>query len=420
MKEKYIINNIARYVFTFILCIALVPGIFASENNSKSDAEQNITVTGTVTSATDGSVLPGLSILQKGSTNGTVTDANGKYSISVPSNATLVFSFIGFKSQEVDVQGRSTIDVTMEESVEALDEVVVTALGIKREEKSLGFSVGRVTGDELTRVAQENVLNSMAGKVSGVTISSTGGAGSTVSMVIRGATSMSTDNQPLFVVDGVPMNNTVNNVGGFGSDNRVDYGNAIADLDPESIASVSILKGPSAAALYGTRAGNGVVLITTKKAQANQGMKVTVTSNTVFDIPSRFLNVQKQFSTGFFSYRPEDVGGGILPEITASDGTGSGPEMDKGYWAVQWQSPLDANGVRVPIEVVSYPNNVKNFISDYALTTTNGASISSSGENINYRLGVTNMTHNGLIPNSDLNKNSITLSANSKAFEHMP
>jgi len=414
MKEKYIINNIARYVFTFILCIALVPGIFASENNSKSDAEQNITVTGTVTSATDGSVLPGLSILQKGSTNGTVTDANGKYSISVPSNATLVFSFIGFKSQEVDVQGRSTIDVTMEESVEALDEVVVTALGIKREEKSLGFSVGRVTGDELTRVAQENVLNSMAGKVSGVTISSTGGAGSTVSMVIRGATSMSTDNQPLFVVDGVPMTNTVNNVGGFGSDNRVDYGNAIADLDPESIASVSILKGPSAAALYGTRAGNGVVLITTKKAQANQGMKVTVTSNTVFDIPSRFLNVQKQFSTGFFSYRPEDVGGGILPEITASDGTGSGPEMDKGYWAVQWQSPRDANGVRVPIEVVSYPNNVKNFISDYALTTTNGASISSSGENINYRLGITNMTHNGLVPNSDLNKNNVTLSANSK------
>jgi len=414
MKEKYIINNIARYIVTFILCIALVPGIFASENNSKSDAEQNITVTGTVTSSSDGAVLPGLSILQKGSTNGTVTDANGKYSINVPSDATLVFSFIGFKSQEIEVQGRSTIDVTMEESVEALDEVVVTALGIKREEKSLGFSVGRVTGDELTRVAQENVLNSMAGKVSWVTISSTGGAGSTVSMVIRGATSMSTDNQPLFVVDGVPMTNTVNNVGGFGSDNRVDYGNAIADLDPESIASVSILKGPSAAALYGTRAGNGVVLITTKKAQANQGMKVTVTSNTVFDIPSRFLNVQKQFSTGFFSYRPEDVGGGILPEITASDGTGSGPETDKGYWAVQWQSPLDANGVRVPIEVVSYPNNVKNFISDYALTTTNGASISSSGENINYRLGITNMTHNGLVPNSDLNKNNVTLSANSK------
>jgi len=150
----------------------------------------------------------------------------------------------------------------MEESIEALEEIVITALGIRREEKSLGFSVERVDGEELTRVAQENVLNSMAGKVSGVTISSTGGAGSTVNMVIRGATSMSTDNQPLFVVDGVPLSSTINNVGGFGEDNRVDYGSAIADLDPESIANVSILKGPSAAALYGTRAGNGVVLIT--------------------------------------------------------------------------------------------------------------------------------------------------------------
>src|SRR5210317_1120279 len=138
----------------------------------------------------------------------------------------------------------------MEESTEALEEVVVTALGIKRSEKSLGFSVGRVDGEELTRVAQENVLNSMAGKVSGVTINSTGGTGSSVSMVIRGATSLSTDNQPLFVVDGVPITSTVNNVGGFGDDNRVDYGNAISDLDPESIENVAILKGPSAAALY--------------------------------------------------------------------------------------------------------------------------------------------------------------------------
>ena len=418
MKEKYIINNIARYVFTFILCITLVPGIFASEEDSKSDAQQNMTVTGTVTSATDGSILPGLSILQKGSTNGTVTDVNGKYSINVPSDATLVFSFIGFKTQEVEVQGRNTIDVAMEESVEALDEVVVTALGIKREEKSLGFSVGRVAGDELTRVAQENVLNSMAGKVSGVTINSTGGTGSTVSMVIRGATSMTTDNQPLFVIDGVPMSNTVNNVGGFGSDNRVDYGNAIADLDPESIADITILKGPSAAALYGTRAGNGVVLVTTKKAQDNQGLKVTVTSNTVFDIPSRFLDVTSKFSSGFFSYRPEDVGGGILPPISAGDGTGSGPETDKGYWAVQWGAPLDANGVPIPTEVVSYPNNIKNFINDYAYTTTNSAAISNGSGATNYRLGITNMEHGGLVPNSDLHKNSISLTASSKVRDN--
>src|SRR5690606_4983473 len=198
----------------------------------------------------------------------------------------------------------------------------------------------------------------------GVTINSTGGTGSTVSMIIRGATSLSTDNQPLFVVDGVPMSNTLNNVGGFGIDNRVDYGNAIADLDPESIERVTVLKGPSAAALYGTRAGNGVVLITTKKAQG-MGMKVNVTSNTVFDIPVRFLNVQKKFATGFFSFRPENVGSGILPPIAASDQTGAGPEVDKGYWAVQWHSPYDANGVQVPSEIQGYPNNVRDFINDY-------------------------------------------------------
>ncbi|MCG6188062.1 SusC/RagA family TonB-linked outer membrane protein [Maribellus maritimus] len=415
MKYKNSLYKTAKNFVFIVLLFTFTQSVFASSTETKlDDARQNMTVTGTVTSAGDGLALPGLSILQQGTNNGTVTDIDGKYSIEVPQNSTLVFSFIGFRTQEIDVQGRNTINVSMEENIESLDEVVVTALGIKREEKSLGFSVGRVAGEELTRVAQENVLNSMAGKVSGVTISSTGGTGSTVNMVIRGATSLSTDNQPLFVVDGVPMNNTADNVGGFGSDNRVDYGNAIADLDPESIESVSILKGPSAAALYGTRAGNGVVLITTKKAQANQELKVTVTSNTVFDIPSRFLNVQKQFSTGFFSFRPEDVGSNILPEITAGDATGSGPETDKGYWAVQWQSPVDANGVRVPVEVVSYPNNVKNFIDDFAITTTNGASIAGSSSNLNYRLGVTNMTHSGLVPNSDLNKNSVSLSANSQ------
>lgn len=416
MDSKYYFKHITRHLFVFILSAILI----STYSNVVAQAPNGHKVTGKVTSATNGSELPGLSVIVKGTSFGTVTDINGNYSIEVADkNATLLFSFIGFKATEEAIQGRNVINVSMEESVETIDEVVVTALGIRREEKSLGFSVGKVGGEELTRVAQENVLNSMAGKVSGVTINSTGGTGSTVSMIIRGASSMSTDNQPLFVVDGIPMSNTVNNVGGFGSDNRVDYGNSIADLDPESIESVSILKGPSAAALYGTRAGNGVVLITTKKAKEKQGMKVTVTSNTVFDVPSRFLNVQSKFSTGFFSFRPEDVGGGILPTISAGDGTGSGPENDKGYWAVQWDAPLDANGEPVPTEVVSYPNNINNFINDYAYTTTNSASISSSTPVLNYRLGITNMVHSGLIPNSDLNKNSLSLAASSKVREHL-
>jgi TonB-linked SusC/RagA family outer membrane protein len=416
MNYKYYIKNISRHLLVVVLT-AMVLFVYTGAAAQNTNGH---TVKGRVTSSSDGNGLPGLSIAVKGTAHGTITDIDGNYSIDMDDrDATLIFSFIGFTIKEIAVNGQNIIDVEMDQSSEAIDEIVVTALGIERSEKSLGFSVGKVGGEELTRVVQENVLNSMAGKVSGVTINSTGGTGSSVSMIIRGATSMTTDNQPLFVVDGVPMANTVNNIGGFGDDNRVDYGNAIADLDPESIANVSILKGPSAAALYGTRAGNGVVLITTKKAVGKDGMKVTVTSNTVFDIPTNYLNVQSQFSSGFFSFTPANFGGGILPNITAGDATGAGPENDKGYWAVQWDAPLDANGAPIPTEVVSYPNNVKNFVNNYAYTSTNSASISSSSENVNYRLGYTNMIHSGLVPNSDLNKNSISLAASSKVRENL-
>lgn len=381
------------------------------------NAVQQLTVTGKVLSASDGFGLPGVTIRLQGTQTGTATDLDGNYSIEVPGNdAVLIFSYVGFETQEITVNGRSEIIVELEESIAALDEVIVTALGIRREEKSLGYAVAKVDGTELTRVAQENVLNSMSGKVSGVTINSTGGTGSSVSMIIRGATSLSSDNQPLFVVDGVPMSNSLNNIGGFGSDNRVDYGNAISDLNPEDIENVSILKGPSAAALYGTRAGNGVVIITTKTAKKNEGVKVTITSNTVFDIPYKFLNVQSQFASGFFSFTPDDVGGGVLPDINASDGTGSGPENDQGYWAVQWDAPLDANGVPMPTEVVSYPNNVRDFVNT-GFTTTNGVSVANSNEIINYRLGFTNMSNNGVVPNSDLYKNNYTMSASTKVFK---
>jgi TonB-linked SusC/RagA family outer membrane protein len=256
------------------------------------------------------------------------------------------------------------------------------------------------------------VLNSLSGKVAGVTLNSTGGTGSSVSMVIRGAISLSSDNQPLFVVDGVPIANSVNNVGGFGSDNRVDYGNAISDLDPESIENVSILKGPSAAALYGSRAGNGVVLITTKKANEKEKMKVSFTSNTVFDVPYKYLEQQTRFASGYFSFSPESQGGSnIMPPVALSGGN-SGPELDRGYFAVQWNAPLDANGTPIPTELKSYPNNIKNFVQT-GITTTNSLTVTNSTKAVNYRMGVTNMENTGLVPNSDVNRNSFSLSASS-------
>ena len=410
---KYISGILLPAFFLMALTLGPAGKIMASFT------QQTSKVTGTVKSVSDQTGLPGVSILIKGTTDGTITDLDGNYSIRVPNNATLVFSFIGFKTQEVAVDGKTNINVFLKENSESINEVVVTALGIKREEKSLGYSVGKIGSEELTKVANENILSSMAGKVTGVQISQTGGTGSSVNMVIRGATSLSTDNQPLFVVDGVPMSSSINNVGGFGSNNRVDYGNAISDIDPESIESISILKGPSAAALYGTRAGNGVVLITTKKASPDQGMKIEIVSNTVFDIPSRYLDLQSKFAFGARSYTPDAIESGILPPFSPAESIGAGPELDKGYWQVQPFAPLDANGVPVPTELVSHPDNYKNFINKNAFTTTNSVAISSSSNAVTYRLGVSNMTNKGLVPNSDLNRNNLSLTTTSQVLKNL-
>ncbi len=381
-------------------------------------AQQPFTITGKVTSSVDGLGLPGVTVLVKDTQMGTVTDLDGNYHIEVPgSDVILVFSFIGFETQEVPVGSKTIIHVELLESALALEEVVVTALGITREEKSLGFSVGKVIGEEMTRVAQENVINSLAGKIAGVTINSTGGTGSSVSMIIRGASSLSSDNQPLFVIDGVPVINTLNNITQFGKDNRVDYGNAISDINPDDIESVSVLKGPSAAALYGSRAGNGVVLITTKSGKRSKGVTVNITSNTVFDRPYKYFETQKHFASGYFSFTPENYPGSIMT-VDPAQGAGAGIECDKGYFAIQWQSPEDANGNKVPIELVSYPDNMANFVQT-GITTTNGTSVSSNTEIMNYRLGFTNMSSRGIVPNSDLFRNSLSFASSVKAHEKL-
>ena len=225
-------------------------------------------------------------------------------------------------------------------------------------------------------------------------------------MVIRGATSLSNDNQPLFVIDGVPIVNTLNNISGFGTDNRVDYGNAISDMNSDDIESVSILKGPSAAALYGSRAGNGVVLITTKSGKKNKGIEVDITTNTVFDKPYKYFAVTKKFANGYFSFTPEDLPPGTVMRVNPAEAAGCGIQLDKEYFAVQWNSPVDANGVQVPTELVSHPNNVANFVQT-GITTTNGVSISNNTEMMNYRIGFTNMSNKGIVPNSDLFRNNL-------------
>ncbi|WP_410492702.1 SusC/RagA family TonB-linked outer membrane protein [Cyclobacterium sp. SYSU L10401] len=382
---------------------------------------QSKQVSGKVSSSEDGLGIPGVNVLIQGSQTGTATDVNGDYSIQVSGdNPVLVFSYIGFQTVLEEVGTRSVIDLEMNPDASDLGEVVVTALGIRREEISLGYSIERVGGEEMTRVAQESFLNAMSGKVAGATISTTGGTGSSVSMVIRGATSLSSDNQPLFVVDGVPIANTLNNVSSVGAENRVDYGNAISGLNPDDIANVTILKGPSAAALYGSRAGNGVVLITTKTGQVDR-LTVNLTSNTVFDVPFKYLKWHSKFGSGQFSAIPPDISGTPLSNpfgtlVQENVNAAFGPELDQGYEAIQWNSPVDEDGNRIPTELVSYPNNVRHFMQT-GITTSNGFSVSNSTSSMNYRVSYSNMRNRGIIPNSDLFRNTLNINSTMKVSD---
>jgi TonB-linked SusC/RagA family outer membrane protein len=380
---------------------------------------QSRTVRGTVTSAADAGELPGVNVVQKNTSRGVTTDQDGNFSIEVSgADAILVFTFVGFEKLEVPVGNRSLINVSMISDEKTLSEVVVTALGIKREERSLGYAVGKVEGKELNRVVQENVLNSLAGKVSGVTINSTGGTGSSVSMVIRGANSLNSDNQPLFVIDGVPIANTLNNVSAGGNDNRADFGNAIGSLNPDDIENISILKGPSAAALYGSRAGNGVVLITTKSGASVNKMTVSVNSSTVFDQPYKFLKWQTMLGSGQFSAIPAEITGtpfsNPFGKLVEENVPGTyGAALDKGYEEVQWNSPIGPDGKPMKMPLVSHKDNVRNFVQT-GITTTNGISVANNTGNYNYRLSYSNMWNRGIIPNSDLFRNTLNLNTSIK------
>ncbi len=384
-----------------------------------STAFSQVNVSGTVSSE-EGELLPGVSILIKGTNTGVITDIDGKYSLNgVPADATLVFSFVGMRTQEVAVDGRAVVNVTLQMSAIGVDEVVVTALGISREKKSLGYSVAEVDGDNLQKVAQENVLNALSGKVAGVTINSTGGPGSSVSMIIRGASSLTSDNQPLFVVDGIPMNNTLNNVSSIGRDNKPDYGNAISDINPDDIESMSILKGPSAAALYGSRAGNGVVLITTKSGKKGKGLGVTVTSNTVIDNPYKYLEKHTLFANGQRPFTQENRPNNGLDyyAVPVGDSYWVGPELDKGMMAYQWPY-FNENGQLTATPLVSHPDNYKEFF-ETGFTTTNTVAINNSNEKVDYRLSYSNMQNKGIIPNSDLHKNSFGVNTTVRLLDNL-
>ena len=256
-------------------------------------------ITGRVTSGVDGTALPGVSILVKGSNQGTATDSDGGYTINAAPNSILVFSFIGFKTIEEEVGNRTTIHIVLQEDAAQLGEVVVTALGIEREKKSLGYAIQEVKGSVLAEARETNLANAFTGKVAGLqVVRSSNGAGGSSKIVLRGNTSLTGSNQPLIVVDGIPIDNftgtTENGYWGAG----LDMGNGLGDISAEDIESMSVLKGPSAAALYGSRAGNGVILIKTKSGRTQPGLGITFT--TTLGVEDIFIKpeLQNSFAQG--------------------------------------------------------------------------------------------------------------------------
>ena len=367
---------------------------------------QAVEIRGTVTSSEDGSPMPGASVIVKGTTLGTLSDADGNYVLRVPADATeLVVSFVGMKTQDVRIEGRTKIDVALETDILGQFEVVVTALGITRTRKALGYSVQDVGGDELTQAREANILNSLSGRVAGAQItSSSGSVGASTRIVLRGATSLSADNQPLFVVDGVPIDNC--NFGTSDGYSGVNRGNGAADINPNDVESITVLKGPNAAALYGSRAYNGVILVTSKTGKQSRGIGVSLTNTTSFESPLRLPDFQNEYGQGFggqFEF-VDGAGGGT------NDGADEswGPPLDVGLMIPQFNSPV-VDGVREATPWISHPDNVKNFFETGHNIATNLA-VTGGSDRASFRASFTNAVQKGVVPNTNLNKNTLALS----------
>lgn len=389
----------------------------------KADGRQaTIVVKGKIT---DGATpLVGANVTEKGKKNSTATDAAGNFQLAVGgTGATLVVTYVGYDSVELPVNDRILFDVALSPAKgNSLSGVVVTALGITRSKRSLGYDVGQVNGDDLNRVAQTNVLNGLAGQVSGVSVSATGAnPTSSVSIVIRGIRSLNSDNQPLFVIDGVPVKNSLSNVGvNNGNSNDVDYGNVISDLNPNDIESMSILKGPSAAALYGSRAGNGVVLITTKSGKKSKGLGMTFSSTDEVAVPYHYFPLNLDYTVGTDPYtEPNGFNSwnGVLVDLAGTNTYRFGTPLNVGLNAIQWNSPMDGNGNYKALPMVSH-NNLKNFVQT-GITSTNSVAIENSTDKDNYRFSFTNFANQGIIPTTGLSRNNLALNVDHKISDRL-
>ncbi len=364
---------------------------------------QTVQITGTVTSKDDGLSIPGASVAVKGTTIGALTDADGRYTLAVPQTAnTLVFSFIGMKKTEVLIEGRTRIDMAMESDLVGLDEVVVTAVGISREKRELGYNVQSVNTDVISSRPNADLVNSLAGRTSGIQIiSSAGDAGASTYLTIRGAHSITGNNQPLFVVNGLPI---ISGGGGGGVDGVTTSSRSI-DLNPEDIESISVLKGGAATALYGVRAANGALIITTKSGKNLTARKVEFHTSVGFDKISQVPALQNVFSQG--------MDGVWIGGNAASFGAKIADLEYDGDATYKWDpnGRLVAKGLGNGNPAVAY--NPFDFFQTGA-AYNNRLSVSNGNELGSYFFSMSNLTQEGVVPNNKFGRTTFRLNATSK------
>lgn len=397
---------------SLILFLVLMTGLLQQAR------AQDRTISGRVTDRSNNQGLPGVTVLAKGTTVGTSTNSDGGFSLAVPGTATtLVFSFIGYASQEQAIGTSSTIDLALAVDSKQLNEVVVTALGVERTRNSLAYSATQIEGSDLTVARNPNAVNSLSGKVAGLTIQQNNTLGGSTNVIIRGTKSVSGNNQALFVVDGVPISNNTPNDGNQATGRGgYDYGNAASDINPDDIATTTVLKGAAATALYGERAANGVILITTKKGRSGR-IGVNVNSGVTFGQvdKSTFVKYQKQYGAGYGKYYGptedkffSELADGTLVTPTSEDAS-YGAAFDPNLQVRQWYSFVPGSptfGKTTPW--VAAANDPTTFFKT-AISTLNSVTVDGGSDAATFKLGYSNNDERGVLPNSRITKNIINL-----------
>jgi len=356
--------------------------------------DQKRMLKGIVTTSTDGLPMPGVTILDKSNQTGTTTNTEGEYSISVGQNSVLVFSFIGYATQEIPVGNQSELNVVLDEDASELSEVVVTALGISKEKETLGYSVTEVGSDAITAARETNVANSLAGRVAGLVVKGTNsGPGGTSKITLRGLPSISGTGSPLYVINGIPMDNSQR--GSAGEWGGGDSGDGIGNLSPDDIETMTVLKGQAASALYGSRASNGVILITTKKGAKGGDWSLSYTMNYMAENPVDFTDFQDIYGQGT---------GGVKP-TTATDAQSTG--------RLAWGSRMDGSPViGFDGNQYTYSPTSDGYINFYRTggNFTNTVSVSKGlGEDGSFRLSISNLDAKSIVPNSGVDRLTFNL-----------